>query len=67
MPSEESGSEEQQEEEIEDVEELQRAVDEAVGEAGLRDDVVVGEPMTVSEFAEMLEEMQEEGEANDDG
>jgi hypothetical protein len=40
-----------------DAEELQRKVDEAVGELGLRDEVVVGEPITVAEFAQMVKGM----------
>lgn len=45
--------------EIDSPEDLQRVVDEAVGEADARDDVVVGEPMSLSEFVEMMKEIKE--------
>lgn len=43
----------------EDAEDVQRVVDEAVGEIGERENVVVGEPMSVAEFAEMMQEIKE--------
>ncbi|SIR99959.1 hypothetical protein SAMN05421858_5082 [Haladaptatus litoreus] len=43
-----------------DDEDLQRTVDEAVGEMNERENVIVGEPMTVSDFAEMLKEAKED-------